>query len=115
MEALYARARQSVKDKIAKYGGTAVISRTIEGGYDDEGNLQPVVTTSKKIRAIYRDGSFFNAGSYLAGKASLLLDFTYAPSPQDRVSMGGTDWTVDSVIAVKPDGVTVINYTVVLE
>lgn len=114
MKQLYARSRKIVQDRIVKYGGPAVITRT-EGGYDDKGDPIPVATSTKKIRGIYRDASFFNAGSYLAGKASLLIDYTYKPAPQDTVTMGGETWTIDSVVPVKPDGVTVISYTLVLE
>ncbi len=115
MQPLYARSRKAVQDSIVKYGGPAIITRT-EGGYDDEGNPIPVTTsTPKKIRGIYRDASFANAGSYLAGKASLLIDYTYEPEPQDTVTMGGETWTIDSVVPVKPDGVKVISYTLVLE
>ncbi len=115
MEPVYTRSRQLVRDKVAKYGGIAVFTHSEGGGYDDEGNPVPVVTSSKTTRAIYRDASFANAGSYLAGKASLLLDYTFEPSPQDTVAMGGDTYTVDSVNPVKPDGVSVISYTVVLE
>lgn len=114
MQPLYARSRKVVQDSIVKYGSPAIITRT-EGGYDDEGNPIPVTNSTKKIRGIYRDASFFNAGSYLAGKASLLIDYTYKPAPQDTVTMGGETWTIDSVVPVKPDGVTVISYTLVLE
>lgn len=115
MQPLYANSRKIVQDSIVKYGGPAIITRNDGGGYDDEGNQIPVTTSTKKIRGVYRDASFFNAGSYLAGKASLLIDYTFKPAPQDTVTMGGETWTIDSVVPLKPDGVTVISYTLVLE
>lgn len=114
MDAVFARSRKIVQDQLKRFGGAATISRTSGGGYDDEGNAVAVTNNTRKTRALYRDGSFYNAGSYLAGKATALLDYTYKPEPQDTLTLGGVDYTIASVHPMMPDGINAICYTVVI-
>ena len=109
----YAKAGATAKKLLVKYGKAVVLIRSTGGSFDpvagvNVAGVDASVTTTGIIKP-YPD-SVIDGKRILSGDRELVLSNEHQPLADDRVTIGGENWTIVNIKTVIPDDATAVVY-----